>query len=102
MSFRIRNTVTFEAEMMVVNSLVPMATASLCCLIYFAITGLQPNMWVVGFTFNLCWVLSLRETILSSYIQGVSDSIQDSPYLKPKMGNNRTYGQQTAEEEPVN
>lgn len=102
MGFRIRNTVTFETELMLVNSLVPIAAASLCCLIYLAITGLQPNMWVVGFTFNICWVLSLRETILSSYLQGVSDTVQDSPYLKPKIGKNRTFRQQTAEEENVN
>lgn len=102
MALRIRNTVTFETEILLINSLVPIAAASLCCLVYFAITSMQPNMWVVGFTFNICWILSLRETILSCYLQGVSDTVHDSPYLKPKVGDNRTYSQKTTNDDAVN
>lgn len=102
MSFRINKTVAFETEVLFMNSLIPMAAASLCCLLYFAITSTLPDMWVMGLTFNMCWIMSLRETILTCYLQGVSDTVGQSPYLKPGVGDNRTFSQKTAPEDPVN
>lgn len=95
MSFRTNKTVAFETEILFVNSLIPMSIASVCCLLYFAITSTLPNMWVVGITFNVCWVMSLRETVLTCYLQGVADTVSESPYVKPGIGNNRPFSQQT-------
>ncbi|QJR81468.1 hypothetical protein CA267_012095 [Alteromonas pelagimontana] len=84
---RFNKTVEFEAELFVISALMPMLAASVCCFIYYLMTRNVPNMWVVGVTFNVCWIISLRECMLSCYLQGQSDAVSQSPYLKPHIRN---------------
>lgn len=82
---RISKTVEFEAELFCINTIIPVCAATLCCITYMLIASKPPNIWVVGVSFNVCWMLSLRESMLCCYMQGQSDALAQSPYMKPHM-----------------
>lgn len=82
---RISKTVEFETELFCINTIIPVCTATLCCITYMLVTRTPPNIWVVGVSFNVCWMLSLRESMLCCYMQGQADALAQNPYLKPHM-----------------
>lgn len=80
---RYSKTIEFEAELFGIHAILPMVASGVVCACYFLLTQTPPNVWVVGVSLNICWVMSLRESMLTSYLQGHSDAVMQSPYLKP-------------------